>query len=241
MRRDTQVLRDALALTSPPVRPSTHGESCPSSHRFGAMNDRFGVVFGSGTAAGGVGPDRTRADSRRPTPVPAPDVASMSRTGRRVLHPGATPAPLLPNSSARFARLKPAGRRVPGDGSHPRPPITPASPRRRRAGPAPPRRGAGPVGRRRGLGGRVHGSRRGDGRRAGRQLGGEHEHERRLELVDRQRVDVGCVDVIDEPALLERVGQPGVELRRRRPSRPAMRADHPRRAGAAVAGPEGMT
>src|SRR6476619_5469495 len=37
--RGTQALRSASADTRPPGRPSTHGLSCPSSHRFGVMKE----------------------------------------------------------------------------------------------------------------------------------------------------------------------------------------------------------
>src|SRR5258708_1570621 len=40
----TQVCSQASAEVRPTGRPSTQGPSCPSSHRFGVMYDRFGVV-----------------------------------------------------------------------------------------------------------------------------------------------------------------------------------------------------
>src|SRR5580692_2504943 len=39
----THVARNLSAEMSPPGRPSLHGMSCPSSHTFGVMNERFGV------------------------------------------------------------------------------------------------------------------------------------------------------------------------------------------------------
>ena len=42
--RGTHVRRKASAVTRPPGRPSTHGESCPSLHRFGTIIAKLGDV-----------------------------------------------------------------------------------------------------------------------------------------------------------------------------------------------------
>src|SRR5215472_8564243 len=43
----THVCNQRSAETSPPGRPSLHGESCPSLQTFGVMKTKFGVAFSS--------------------------------------------------------------------------------------------------------------------------------------------------------------------------------------------------
>src|SRR5579884_516400 len=45
MIRGTHLRRNLSAVTRPPGRPSGHGESWPSSHTSGVMNEKLGVVL----------------------------------------------------------------------------------------------------------------------------------------------------------------------------------------------------
>jgi hypothetical protein len=48
----THCARNASAWASPPGAPVTHGESCPSSHRFGTRKENAGVVLARARSPG---------------------------------------------------------------------------------------------------------------------------------------------------------------------------------------------